>query len=214
MKTIYFNSSGSTSNSYISNDWTCNPYGNGSSGVCIQNNTNTGFFYSCCGSGTNQDKIWDRWEVNTSYIGNRNSVNYTSWTGTISSNYNSAIRNIDEAMRKLPESTPYVRPEFVPYTQPPQPFVKPYVPYIVPNPSEVTKNTDPVITNKQYVDKSVDFRKSKDYENALKSCGKIISYMGNIDNYGIGKVEGFNKLYLERKKQYVERSRSKERLFI
>jgi hypothetical protein len=38
--------------------------------------------------------------------------------------------------------------------------------------------------------------------------------MGNIDNYGIGKVEGFNKLYLERKKQHVERSRSKERLFI
>jgi tetratricopeptide (TPR) repeat protein len=45
----------------------------------------------------------------------------------------------------------------------------------------------------------------ENYESALKSCDKIISYMGNIDNYGIGKeVEGFNKLYLERKKQHVE----------
>jgi hypothetical protein len=46
-----------------------------------------------------------------------------SWTGASSSNYNSAIRNIDEAMRKLPESTPYVRPEFIPYTQPSQFFI-------------------------------------------------------------------------------------------
>lgn len=153
MKTIYFNSSGSTSNSYISNGWTCNSYGNGSSGVCIQNNTNTGFVYSCSGSGANQGKIWDKCEVNTSYIGNRNSVNYTSWTGTSSSNwtgasssnYNSAIRNIDEAMRKLPESTPYIRPEFVPYTQPSQPFVQLDIPHYIPPNKELSTSEKKVL---------------------------------------------------------------------
>jgi Leucine-rich repeat (LRR) protein len=153
MKTIYFNSSGSTSNSYISNGWTCNSYGNGSSGVCIQNNTNTGFVYSCSGSGANQGKIWDRCEVNTSYTGNRNSVTYTSWTGTSSSNwtgasssnYNSAIRNIDEAMRKLPESIPYVRPEFIPYTQPSQPFVQPDIPHYIPPNKELSTSEKKVL---------------------------------------------------------------------
>ena len=154
MKTIYFNSSGSTSNSYISNGWTCNSYGNGSSGVCIQNNTNTGFVYSCSGSGANQGKIWDRCEVNTSYTGNRNSVTYTSWTGTSSSNwtgasssnYNSAIRNIDEAMRKLPESIPYVRPEFIPYTQPSQPFVQPDIPHYIPPNKELSTSEKKLLT--------------------------------------------------------------------
>ncbi|HJK85611.1 MAG TPA: tetratricopeptide repeat protein [Candidatus Megaira endosymbiont of Stentor roeselii] len=103
--------------------------------------------------------------------------------------------------------TTYTRPEFIPYTQPSQPFVEPDRPYAPP------QNTDPVIVNKETIDKSIDFRKSKDYENALKSCDKIISYMGNIDNYGIGKVEGFNKLYLERKKQHVEAVAKRDYLY-
>jgi tetratricopeptide (TPR) repeat protein len=283
-------------------------------------------------------------------IGNTaSSVNYTTWTAN-SSKYNSAIINLDKSFTTITESTPYVRPDFVLYTPPSQSFIQPDTTYVVPNPSEVTKKTDPVIVNKKNIDKSVVFRKSKDYENALKSCNealkadpkyldgwnekaaifidkaeyktaieycdiaiiidskyfyaynnkavalrkledyenalkscdealkinqgysdarneknnilqgfylkvsalitqkqyeeaikscdiiiksdaknlhayhnkvmalrmledyenalkscdKIISYMGNIDNYGIGKVEGFNKLYLERKKQHIE----------
>lgn len=283
-------------------------------------------------------------------IGNTtSSINYTTWTAN-DSKYGPAIINLDKSLRTLPESTTYVRPDFVFYTPPSQPFIQPDIPYVVPNQSEVTKKTDPVIVNKKNIDKSVAFRKSKDYENALKSCNealkadpkyldgwnekaaifidkaeyktaieycdiaiiidskyfyaynnkaialrkledyenalkscdealkinpqysdarneknnilngfylqistlitkkqyeeaikdcdiiiksdaknlyayhnkvmalrmledyenalkscdKIISYMGNIDNYGIGKVEGFNKLYLERKKQHVE----------
>jgi len=53
----------------------------------------------------------------------------------------------------------------------------------------------------------------ENYENALKSCDKIISYMGNIDNCGIGKVEGFNKLYLKRKKQHVEAAAKRDYLY-
>ncbi len=72
MKTIHFNSSGSRSNSSTSNGWTCNSYGNGSSGVCVKNNTNTGFVYSCSGNGANQGKIWNKCEINTPYVGSKN----------------------------------------------------------------------------------------------------------------------------------------------
>jgi tetratricopeptide (TPR) repeat protein len=102
------------------------------------------------------------------------SSGYSNGWATSISNYSSPIQKLDEAMRKLPESTPYVRPEFVPYTQSSQPFVEPYVPYVLPNPSEVTKKTDPVIVNKKYINKSVDFRKSKDYKNALKSSDEAL----------------------------------------
>jgi tetratricopeptide (TPR) repeat protein len=292
-------------------------------------------------------------------IGNTtSSINYTTWTAN-DSKYGPAIINLDKSLRTLPESTTYVRPDFVFYTPPSQPFIQPDIPYVVPNQSEVTKKTDPVIVNKKNIDKSVAFRKSKDYENALKSCNealkadpkyldgwnekaaifidkaeyktaieycdiaiiidskyfyaynnkaialrkledyenalkscdealkinpqysdarneknnilngfylqistlitkkqyeeaikdcdiiiksdaknlyayhnkvmalrmledyenalkscdKIISYMGNIDNYGIGKVEGFNKLYLERKKQHVEAVAKRDYLY-
>ena len=73
-----------SSSGYTSNRWTCNSYGNGSRGVCVKNNTNTGFVYSSFGNGANQGKVWDKCEVNTSYIGNRNSVNYPSWTASSS----------------------------------------------------------------------------------------------------------------------------------
>jgi len=72
VKTIHFNSSGSRSNSSTSNGWTCNSYGNGSSGVCVKNNTNTGFVYSCSGNGANQGKIWNKCEINTPYVGSKN----------------------------------------------------------------------------------------------------------------------------------------------
>ena len=75
---------------------------------------------------------------------------------------------LDESFRKLTESTPYVRPKFVPYTQPSQPFVPPHIPYIPP------ENTDPVIVNTKNNDKSVDFRKSGDYEKVLKSCDEAL----------------------------------------
>lgn len=64
--------------------------------------------------------------------------------------------------------TTYTRPEFVPYTQPSQPFIEPDRPYAPP------EKINPVIVNKKHIDKSVDFRKSKDYENVLKSCDKAL----------------------------------------
>jgi tetratricopeptide (TPR) repeat protein len=107
-------------------------------------------------------------------IGNTaSSVNYTTWTAN-SSKYGSAITNLDKSLTTIPESTPYVRPDFVFYTPPSQSFIQPDTTYVVPNPSEVTKKTDPVIVNKKNIDKSVAFRKSKDYENALKSCNEAL----------------------------------------
>ncbi len=64
--------------------------------------------------------------------------------------------------------TTYVRPEFVPYTQSSQPFVESDRPYAPP------EKINPVIVNKKHIDESVDFRKSKDYENALKSCDEAL----------------------------------------
>ncbi len=64
-----------------------------------------------------------------------------------------------------------------------------------------------------YHNKIMALKMLENYENALKSCDKIISYMGNIDNYGIGKVEVFNKLYLERKKQHVEAAAKRDYLY-
>ena len=107
-------------------------------------------------------------------IGNTtSSINYTTWTAN-DSKYGPAIINLDKSLRTLPESTTYVRPDFVFYTPPSQPFIQPDIPYVVPNQSEVTKKTDPVIVNKKNIDKSVSFRKSKDYENALKSCNEAL----------------------------------------
>ena len=107
-------------------------------------------------------------------IGNTaSSVNYTTWTAN-SSKYGSAITNLDKSLTTIPESTPYVRPDFVLYTPPSQSFIQPDTTYVVPNQSEVTKKTDPVIVNKKNIDKSVAFRKSKDYENALKSCNEAL----------------------------------------
>lgn len=96
------------------------------------------------------------------------SSGYSNGWARITSSHNSVMSNLDASLRKLPESTPYVRPEFVPYTQPSQPFVEPHLPYIPP------EKIDPVIVNKETIDKSVDFRKSKDYENALKNCDKAL----------------------------------------
>ena len=79
-----------------------------------------------------------------------------------------------EFLDSLTQLQPYVGRDFVPYTIPSQPFVEPYVPHVLPNPSEVTKKTDLVIANKKTIDKSVAFRKSKDYENALKSCDEAL----------------------------------------
>jgi Leucine-rich repeat (LRR) protein len=59
------------------------------------------------------------------------------WASNIS-NYSSPIQKLDEAMRKLPESTPYVRSEFVPYTQPSQPFVQPDIPHYIPPNKELS----------------------------------------------------------------------------
>lgn len=107
-------------------------------------------------------------------IGNTaSSVNYTTWTAN-SSRYGPAITNLDKSFTTIPESTPYVRPDFVLYTPPSQSFIQPDTTYVVLNPSEVTKKTDPVIVNKKNIDKSVAFRKSKDYENALKSCNEAL----------------------------------------
>jgi len=107
-------------------------------------------------------------------IGNTaSSVNYTTWTAN-SSRYGPAITNLDKSFTTIPESTPYVRPDFVFYTPPSQSFIQPDTTYVVPNQSEVTKKTDPVIVNKKNIDKSVAFRKSKDYENALKSCNEAL----------------------------------------
>ncbi len=53
----------------------------------------------------------------------------------------------------------------------------------------------------------------ENYEIALKSCDKIISYMGNIDNYGIGKVEELNQLYLTRKQQHIEAAAKRDYLY-
>jgi tetratricopeptide (TPR) repeat protein len=107
-------------------------------------------------------------------IGNTaSSVNYTTWTAN-SSKYGSAITNLDKSLTTIPESTPYVRPDFVLYTPPSQSFIQPDTTYVVPIQSEVTKKTDPVIVNKKNIDKSVAFRKSKDYENALKSCNEAL----------------------------------------
>jgi len=101
------------------------------------------------------------------------SVNYTTWTAN-DSKYGPAIINLQKSLTTIPESTAYVRPDFVFYTPPSQPFIQPHTPYVVPNQSEVTKKTDPVIVNKKNIDKSVAFRKSKDYENALKSCNEAL----------------------------------------
>ena len=107
-------------------------------------------------------------------IGNTaSSVNYTTWTAN-SSRYGPAITNLDKSFTTIPESTSYVRPDFVLYTPPSQSFIQPDNTYVVSNPSEVTKKTDPVIVNKKNIDKSVAFRKSKDYENALKSCNEAL----------------------------------------
>jgi len=65
------------------------------------------------------------------------SSGYSNGWATSISNYSSPIQKLDEAMRKLPESTPYVGPEFVPYTQPSQSFI-PEPKYIPP-----TVNTPP-----------------------------------------------------------------------
>jgi hypothetical protein len=101
-------------------------------------------------------------------IGNTaSSVNYTTWTAN-SSRYGPAITNLDKSFTTIPESTSYVRPDFVLYTPPSQSFIQPDTTYVIPNQSEVTKKTDPVIVNKKNIDKSVAFRKSKDYENAIK----------------------------------------------
>ncbi|MCC8461299.1 MAG: tetratricopeptide repeat protein [Candidatus Megaira endosymbiont of Carteria cerasiformis] len=64
-----------------------------------------------------------------------------------------------------------------------------------------------------YHNKVMALRMLEDYENALKNCDKSILYMGNIDNYGIGKVEQLNQLYLERKKQHVEAAAKRDYLY-
>ena len=79
-----------------------------------------------------------------------------------------------EFLDKLTQLQPYVGPEFVPYTKPSKTFIQPDLHYFVHNPSEVTKKTDPVIVNKKNVDKSVNFRKSGDFANALKSCDEAL----------------------------------------
>jgi tetratricopeptide (TPR) repeat protein len=73
-----------------------------------------------------------------------------------------------EFLDSLTQLQPYVGPEFVPYTQSSQPFVEPDLLHAPP------QNTDPVIVNKKNIDKSVAFRKSGDYENALKSCNEAL----------------------------------------
>ena len=102
------------------------------------------------------------------YTRKTTSSGYSNGWATSSSSYNSVMSNLDASMRKLPETTPYVRPEFVPYTQSSQPFVEPDRPHAPP------QNTDPVIVNKETIDKSVGFRKSGDYKNALKSCDEAL----------------------------------------
>ena len=84
-------------------------------------------------------------------IGNTtSSINYTTWTAN-DSKYGPAIINLDKSLRTLPESTTYVRPDFVFYTPPSQPFIQPDIPYVVLNPSEVTKKTNPVIVKKTLI---------------------------------------------------------------
>ena len=52
------------------------------------------------------------------------SVYNSPWTAN-DSKYGPAIINLQKSFTTIPESIPYVRLEFVPYTQPSQPFVEP-----------------------------------------------------------------------------------------
>jgi len=73
------------------------------------------------------------------------SSGYSNGWAASSSSYNSPISNLDASMRKLPESTPYVRPEFIPYTQPSQSFVQPDIPHYIPPNKELSTSEKKVL---------------------------------------------------------------------
>ena len=105
--------------------------------------TNTTGFNFSLGNGSSLG--WNS-NGNPCEIKTTSSVYNSPWTAN-SSNYNSAIRNLDESFRTLPESTPYVRPEFVPYTQPSQSFIPEpkYIPSVVNKPAYYTTGDNYVI---------------------------------------------------------------------
>lgn len=78
------------------------------------------------------------------------SSGYSNGWITSSSQYNSPISNLDASMRKLPESIPYVRPEFVPYTQSSQPFVEPDIPHYIPPNKELSTYEKKTFKNRFY----------------------------------------------------------------
>jgi len=80
-------------------------------------------------------------------IGNTvSSVNYTTWTAN-DSKYGPAIINLQKSLTTIPESTPYVRPDFVLYTPPVNSFLEEpkYIPPTVNTPSQYTTGDNYVI---------------------------------------------------------------------
>jgi Leucine-rich repeat (LRR) protein len=71
------------------------------------------------------------------------SSGYSNGWVTSISNYSSPIQKLDEAMRKLPESTPYVGRDFVSYTQP---FVQPDIPHYIPPNKELSTSEKKLLT--------------------------------------------------------------------
>jgi Ran GTPase-activating protein (RanGAP) involved in mRNA processing and transport len=80
-------------------------------------------------------------------IGNTvSSVNYTTWTAN-DSKYGPEIINLQKSLTTIPESTPYVRPDFVLYTPPVNSFLEEpkYIPPTVNTPSQYTTGDNYVI---------------------------------------------------------------------
>ena len=81
-----------------------------------------------------------------SFKATNTSSGYSNGWVTSISNYSSPIQKLDEAMKKLPESIPYVGRDFVPYTQPSQPFIQPDLPHYIPLNKELSTSEKKVLT--------------------------------------------------------------------
>ena len=84
MKNMYFDSNAHRISAPMNGGWTCSSYGNGSNGLCINNDTGLGFSYVCSGIGASQGKIWNQCKMDTPYLGSEKilgtTISYTDLT--------------------------------------------------------------------------------------------------------------------------------------